>query len=92
MRQVCVNIQVLSLHRLQLGRGCHDYEPDVSRQPSKPRHYSSFRTNGNQSGLLTDSVVMTHNLGTIAKSEIERNIGVLPMKYIDSALRHTLAL
>ena len=49
-------------------------------------------TYGNQSGLLTDSVVMTDNLATIAKSEIERNIGALPMEYIDSALRHTLAL
>lgn len=47
---------------------------------------------GQASGLLTDSVVMTDNLATIAESEINRVIGVLPMDTIDSALRHTLGL
>lgn len=47
---------------------------------------------GKNSGLLTDSVVMTDNLATIAESEIERNIGVIPMKQMDAALRHTLGL
>jgi len=35
---------------------------------------------------------MTDNLATIAESEIERNIGVIPMKQVDAALRHTLGL
>jgi len=47
---------------------------------------------GPQSGLLTDSVVMTDNLATIAEPEIDRVIGRLPMTQIDGALRHTLGL
>jgi mRNA interferase MazF len=47
---------------------------------------------GLQSGLLTDSVVMTDNLTTIAESEIDRAIGTLPIAEIDKALRHTLGL
>jgi mRNA interferase MazF len=47
---------------------------------------------GQQSGLLTDSVVMTDNLATIAETEIDRVIGVLPMNKVDAALRHTLGL
>jgi len=47
---------------------------------------------GKQSGLLSDSVIMTDNLATIAHSEIHRVIGVLPMKEIDTALRNTLGL
>ncbi len=47
---------------------------------------------GKQSGLLTDSVVMTDNLATIAESEIDRVIGSLPMTEVDAALRHTLNL
>jgi mRNA interferase MazF len=47
---------------------------------------------GRQSGLLTDSVVMTDNLATIAESAIDRAIGSLPMGAVDAALRHTLGL
>jgi len=47
---------------------------------------------GQQSGLLTDSVVMTDNLATIALSAIYRVIGSLPTPDIDEALRHTLSL
>jgi mRNA interferase MazF len=47
---------------------------------------------GKQSGLLNDSVVMTDNLATIADTEIERVIGSLPMSEVDVALRHTLGL
>ena len=47
---------------------------------------------GQLSGLLTDSVVMTDNLATIAESEIDRVIGRLPMTEVDAALRHTLGL
>ncbi len=47
---------------------------------------------GRQSGLLTDSVVMTDNIATISESVIERVIGNLPMTEIDAALRHTLSL
>ena len=47
---------------------------------------------GQQSGLLSDSVVMTDNLATVAHSEIDRIIGDLPMPMVDAALRHTLGL
>lgn len=47
---------------------------------------------GQRSGLLTDSVVMTDNLATIAEVAIDRVIGTLPMKDVDRALRHTLGL
>lgn len=47
---------------------------------------------GDQSGLLADSVVMTDNLATVFLNAIDRKIGRLPMERIDDALRHTLAL
>jgi mRNA interferase MazF len=47
---------------------------------------------GQRSGLLADSVVMTDNLATITEAAIERMIGRLPMQPIDAALRHTLGL
>lgn len=47
---------------------------------------------GRQSGLSTDSVVMTDNLATIMLSEIEGVIGSLPMTEIDVALRRTLGI
>jgi mRNA interferase MazF len=47
---------------------------------------------GKLSGLLTDSVVMTDNLATIAEFEIDRIIGHLPTTKIDTALKHTLGL
>ena len=48
--------------------------------------------NGSQSGLLTDSVVMTDNLATVMESALGRVIGMLPMDAVDQALRHTLYL
>jgi len=47
---------------------------------------------GRETGLLTDSIVMTDNLATIALSEIDRAIGRMPMSGVDAALRHTLGL
>ena len=47
---------------------------------------------GQQSGLLTDSVVMCDNLATIAETEIDRVIGTLPTAKVDAALRYTLGL
>ena len=47
---------------------------------------------GQQSGLLTDSVVMADNLATITLSAIYRVIGSLPMINVDEALKHTLGL
>lgn len=47
---------------------------------------------GRQSGLLSDSVVMTDNLATVMEAAVERTIGRLPMNGVDTALRHTLGL
>lgn len=47
---------------------------------------------GQQSGLLTDSVVMTDNIATITISAVHRLIGTLPMTDVETALRHTLRL
>lgn len=47
---------------------------------------------GRQSGLLTDSVVMTDNLATVAEVAIDRLIGTMSMTAVDRALRHTLKL
>jgi len=47
---------------------------------------------GAESGLLTDSVVMTDNLATVQLTEIGRAIGRLPMARVDAALRHTLGI
>ena len=47
---------------------------------------------GQQSGLLSDSVVMTDNLATVTDAAIGRVIGTLPMSKIDIALRYTLNL
>lgn len=47
---------------------------------------------GQRTGLLTDSVVMTDNLATVAEVAIDRVIGTLPMTEVDTALRHTLRL
>ena len=60
-----------------------------------PQSYSQYyisTSEGRQSGLITDSVVMTDNLTTILDSEIDRAIGFLPMDKINRALRHTLYL
>ena len=47
---------------------------------------------GRQSGLLTDSVVMTDNLATVDEAAVSKVIGALPMAAVDAALRHTLGL
>ncbi len=47
---------------------------------------------GNASGLLTDSVVMTDNLATVTQAAFDRVIGSVPMAGVDAALRHTLGL
>jgi mRNA interferase MazF len=47
---------------------------------------------GQQSGLLVDSVIMTDNLATIATSAIYRLIGSIPSQNVDIALKYTLNL
>ena len=59
-----------------------------------PSRVPILRSNpeGQQSRLLTDSVVVTDNLATIVESAIDCVIGFIPMTDIDIALRHTLSL
>jgi mRNA interferase MazF len=47
---------------------------------------------GQHSGLLTDSVIMCDNLATVADKELDRVVGTLPMKDVDTALGYTLDL
>lgn len=48
---------------------------------------------GQQTGLLTDSVIMIDNLVTVQEIEIDRKIGVwVDMAAVDAALQHTFGL
>lgn len=47
---------------------------------------------GKQSGLLSDSVIMTDNLATVLESAVVRVVGTIPMASVDAALRNTLGL
>jgi mRNA interferase MazF len=47
---------------------------------------------GKQSGLLSDSVVMTDNLATVFVAAIDRIVGKIPMHDVDQALHHTLGI
>ncbi len=57
-----------------------------------PSRVTILLSSPEQSGLLTDSVVMTDNLATVGSPEIDCVIGWLPMTKVDIALRHTLNL
>jgi mRNA interferase MazF len=48
---------------------------------------------GQKTGLISDSVIMTDNLATILEMEIDRAIGVwMHLSSVDEALRYTLGL
>jgi mRNA interferase MazF len=48
---------------------------------------------GRQTGLLTDSVVMTDNIATVRNAEVDRSIGSwINMTSVDKALRHSFGL
>lgn len=69
----------------------------ITSQMSRARHPSRVTVllntpEGQESGLLTDSVIMTDNLATIVLSAIYRIIGSVPITDIDQALKHTLGL
>ena len=47
---------------------------------------------GEQSGLLSDSVVMADNLATVKLSAVYRTIGSIPITRIDAALKYTFGI
>jgi len=48
---------------------------------------------GQQTGLLSNSVIVTDNLATVRNDEIRRGLGVFPdAALLDAALRHTFGL
>jgi len=69
----------------------------ISSQMSRANHASRVAViqtspEGQASGLLSDSVVMSDNLATVIEAAVHRVIGSLPMDGVDAALRHTLGL
>lgn len=69
----------------------------ITSRMARSRHASRVilqlaSSEGQQSGLLSDSVIMTDNLATIAFTEINRKIGAIEMTKVDFALRYTLGL
>jgi mRNA interferase MazF len=69
----------------------------ITSQMSRAGHISRIDVSidssiGKESGLLSDSVVMTDNLATVTLSSVYRIIGSLPTSDIDMALKHTLGL
>lgn len=66
---------------------------NVSRAGHSSRVLVELSTsNGKQSGLLSDSVIMTDNIATVRETEIYKKIGTLEMNEVDNALRFTLNL
>lgn len=67
---------------------------NLSRQghPSRVR-IDKESQEGNSTGILMDSIIMTDNLATVRLSEIDKAIGTLPsMDKVDNALKTTLGL
>ena len=69
----------------------------ITSQMSRAGHPSRVKVllnspDAKNSGLLTNSVVMTDNLATIINSAVYKKIGSFPTAQVDQALRHTLSL
>lgn len=67
---------------------------NLSRAGHPSRVFVNISTpEGQQTGLITDSVIMTDNLVTVLEIEIDKVIGVWSgMSLVDAALRHTLGI
>lgn len=67
---------------------------NLARAGHPSRVAISLATSGGmQTGLLSDSVIMTDNLVTLRVTEIDRAIGALAdMSSVDAALRHTFGV
>ena len=70
----------------------------ISSRTSRANHPSRVlitpaQPEGQKSGLLVDSIVMTDNIATITHVAVSRVIGRIDnMRKVDTALRHTLGL
>ena len=73
---------IVAMITSNLARANHPSRIDIRRNSRE----------GHQSGLLSDSVVMTDNLATIHEQGIYRVIGSLPLDNIKKALKHTFGL
>jgi mRNA interferase MazF len=67
---------------------------NLARSGHPSRVFVSLATpEGQQTGLLGDSVIMTDNLVTLLENEIDRKIGILSdMVAVDAALKRTLGI
>lgn len=63
-----------------------------ARYPSRIR-IDNVSEEGKAAGILTDSVVMTDNLATVKFNEIDKILGIFPLREaLDKALRVTFGL
>lgn len=67
---------------------------NLARSGHPSRVFVSLATpEGQQTGLLADSVIMTDNLVTLLEIEIDRKIGICSdMGAVDAALKYTLGI
>lgn len=66
---------------------------NISRTGSTRVTFTMASSEGQEMGLLTDSVVVTDNLATVLEREIDKTIGKCSrMDLVDSALRNALDL
>lgn len=74
---------VVAMISSNLARAGHPSRVEITRT------HRAFR----ESGLLTDSVIMTDNLATVLETEVDRAIGRLSEReQVDTAIRHSLGL
>ena len=81
------------LHLKPLKRFCLLGSPLCPLRQSGEDSLEIATPEGQQTGLLTDSVIMTDNLVTVLDIEIDRAIGIWSdMLSIDVALKHTFGI
>ena len=69
----------------------------ITSQMSRSQHPSRLTIllgtpEGQQSGLILDSVIMTDNLATVTLSSIDRVIGSIEIENLQNSLRNTFGL
>ena len=69
----------------------------VTSQMSRSQHPSRLTillgtSEGKQSGLISDSIIMTDNLATVLSSAIFRTIGSVSIEHLHESLRNTFGI